>query len=270
MSPPIKIRLATAYSKLIGMSNEAQARGLDKTPKFDASMSFAKMQILSQQLTQMLQEESNKVSDEDIEKYYKDKLDTYQEYSLQRLYIPHTKQIPPAVKKAGAPAVKKDAATEEKEAKEREEGGEKFMTRAATLLRARAAKGENFDALEKEAYLAAGLKGNPPSTKMEKVRPTSLPPTHKPVLELKEGAISEVISDPTGHYIYKLVSKRTLPLDSVKPEIKNMIASQKFRDSMQEYQGASTMNDAYFGPLRGPKPPTLPGQKDQLTEDDPD
>src|SRR5205085_9335569 len=70
MSPPIKIRLATAYSKLIGMSNEAQQRGLDKTPKFDASMGFAKMQILSQQLNGILQEESNKVSDEEIEQYY--------------------------------------------------------------------------------------------------------------------------------------------------------------------------------------------------------
>ena len=256
MASPIKLRLATAYSRLVGMTKEAEKRGLDKSPKFEASMSFARMQILSQQLTGALQEESQKVSDADIEKYYKDKIDTYQEATLQRLYIPHTKQITPP---KAVPGVKKDKETLEREEKARQKSAEDAMTRAAAALRARAAKGEPFDALEKEAYLSAGLKGNPPSTKMEKVRPTTLPPTHKSALELKEGEVSQVISDASGHYIYKLVSKQTLPLDTVKPEIKNWIASGRFRDLMQEYQGTSTLNDAYFGLT--PKPAAKPGSQ---------
>src|SRR3954468_19479070 len=71
MPPPIKLRRAETYSRLIGMSKEAEKRGLDKQPKFEASMDFARMQILSQQLTSSLQEDSQKVSDADIEKYYK-------------------------------------------------------------------------------------------------------------------------------------------------------------------------------------------------------
>ncbi|MFY9562391.1 MAG: peptidylprolyl isomerase [Terriglobales bacterium] len=260
MSPPIKLRLANAYSRLVGMSKEAEKRGLDKQPKFEANMGFARMQILSQQLTGALQEEAQKVSDADMEKYYKDKMDTYQESSLQRLFIPRTRQIAPpkltAAVKAGA--VKKDKATEQKEAETREKAGEAAMKRTAAALRARAAKGENFDTLEKEAYVAAGLKGNPPSTKMEKVRPTTLPPAHHAALQLKPGEVTEVISDPTGHYIYKLVSNHTLPLDAVKPEIKNWIATQRFRDAMQEFQGTSKLNDVYFGIK--PKPPTQPGQ----------
>jgi len=255
MAAPIKVRLATAYSRLIGMSQEAEKRGLDKTPKFEANLGFARMQILSQQLTGALQEESQKISDDDLQKYYKEKIDTYQEANLQRLYIPRTKQIAPP---KPVPGVKKDKETEEKEAKTREKAGEEAMTKTAASLRARAAKGESFDVLEKEAYLAAGLKGNPPSTKMEKVRPATLPPAHHAALELKPGDVGEVISDPTGHYIYKLVSKQTLPFDSVKPEIKNWIATQRFRDAMQEFQGTSTMNDAYFGTK--PKPPGQPGQ----------
>jgi len=264
MAVPIKLRLANAYSRLIGMSKEAEKRGLDKQPKFEANMSFARMQILSQQLTSSLQEESQKVSDADMEKYYKDKIDTYQEANLQRLFIPRTKQVTPPKAAAG---VKKDKAAEEKEAKAREKAGEAAMTKTAAALRARAAKGENFDTLEKEAYLAAGLKGNPPSTKMDKVRPTTLPPAHHAALQLKPGEVTEVISDPTGHYLYKLVSKQTLPLDSVKPEIKNWIATQRFRDAMQEFQGTSQLNDAYFGIK--PKPPAQPGQPE--SEDvDPD
>src|SRR6266571_3648142 len=255
MAVPIKLRLANAYSRLIGMSKEAEKRGLDKQPKFEANMGFARMQILSQQLTSSLQEESQKVSDADIEKYYKDKIDTYQEATLQRLFIPRTKQVtPPKV----AAAVKKDKATEQKEAEDRQKAGEAAMTKTAAALRVRAAKGESFDTLEKEAYLAAGLTGNPPSTKMDKVRPTTLPPAHHAALQMKPGEVTEVISDPTGHYIYKLVSKQTLPLDTVKPEIKNWIATQRFRDAMQEFQGTSQLNDAYFGIK--PKPPAQPGQ----------
>jgi parvulin-like peptidyl-prolyl isomerase len=256
MSPPIKLRLANAYSRLIGMTNEAEKRGLDKSPKFEANMGFARMQILSQQLTGTLQEDSQKVSDAEMEKYYQEKADTYQEATLQRLYIPHTKQVTPP---KATPGVKKDKATEEREEKAREQASEAAMTKTAAALRARAAKGESFDTLEKEAYLAAGLKGNPPSTKMEKVRPTTLPPAHHAALDLKVGDVTEVISDPTGHYIYKLVSKQTLPLDSVKPEIKNWIATQRFRDAMQEFQGTSKLNDAYFGIT--PKPPAKPGSE---------
>ena len=256
MASPIKLRLATAYSRLVGMTHEAEKRGIDKSPKFEANMSFARMQILSQQLTGALQEESQKVSDADIEKYYKDKIDTYEEATLQRLYIPRTKQITPP---KPVPGVKKDKETLEREEKAREKAGEDAMTKAAAALRARAAKGESFDVLEKEAYVSAGLKGNPPSTKMEKVRPATLPPAHKAALELKEGEVSPVISDPTGHYIYKLVSKQTLALDSVKPEIKNWIATERFRDLMQEFQGTSKLNDAYFGIK--PKPPAKPGSE---------
>lgn len=264
MSPAIKLRLAGAYSKLLAMSKEAEKRGLDKLSRFEENMRFARMQILSQQLTVTLQEEAYKVSDSDIEKYYKDKTDTYQEASLLRLFVPHTKQI--AAPKVTA--VKKDKAAEKAEVEAREKAGEATMKQTAATLRARAAKGENFETLEKEAYLAAGLKGNPPTTKMEKVRTATLPPTHHAALELKAGEVSEVISDPTGHYIYKLVSKQTLPLDTVKPEIKNWIATQRFRDAMQEYQGSSNLNQAYFGITAKPKPPAEPGKPASEPEED--
>ena len=44
-------------------------------------------------------------------------------------------------------------------------------------------------------------------------------------MDLKPGEVSEVISDPSGNYIYKMISKETLPLDSVKTEIRNQLSS---------------------------------------------
>jgi hypothetical protein len=78
-------------------------------------------------------------------------------------------------------------------------------------------------------------------------------------MDLKTGEVSEVISDPnSGHYIYKLVSEETLSLDTVKPEIRNLISSQRNRDSMQGFQGNLDLNDAYFGPTRNPAMPPPP------------
>ncbi len=90
-------------------------------------------------------------------------------------------------------------------------------------------------------------------------------------MELKEGEVSEVISDPSGNYIYKMVSKETMPLDSVKTEIKNTISAQRYREAMQKYQNNAELNDAYFGPMRGPGmpvPPRGPKPPQKPQEDD--
>ena len=132
------------------------------------------------------------------------------------------------------------------------------MTKVAENLRARAVKGEDPDKLEKEAYAAAGLTGNAPSTKMEKVRGITLPVNHRAVMDLKPGEVSEVISDTGGHYIYRLDSKETLSLESMKVEIRGTISSQRYRDSMQGFQGDAELNDTYFGPTRNPAMPMPP------------
>jgi TusA-related sulfurtransferase len=94
---------------------------------------------------------------------------------------------------------------------------------------------------------------------MEKVRRSTLPANHKAIMDLKPGEVSEVISDPnSAYYIYKMVSKETLTLESVKTEIHNLLASQRYRDSMQGFQGNAELNDAYFGPTRNPMMPPLP------------
>jgi bifunctional DNA-binding transcriptional regulator/antitoxin component of YhaV-PrlF toxin-antitoxin module len=270
MSPAIRRQLATAYSRMLRMSTVAEKRGLDKTPKFDEMIYFARMQILSQELSRALQEESSKVSDGDIDDYYKKNEPSYEQATFARIFVPRAKQIVNAVvkPKAGTTAGAKTGAkatatisTNQPPTEAQKKASEEAMTRLAASLRARAAKGEDPDKLQKEAYVAAGLPGNAPSTKMEKVRRTTLPANHQAAMDLKPGEVSEVISDPnSGHYIYKLVSKETLSVsvDSVKTEIRNTISSQRYRDSMQGFQGNVDLNDAYFGPTRNPAMPPPP------------
>jgi hypothetical protein len=260
MSPTIRRQLATAYSRNLRMSTVAEKRGLDKGPAFEEKMNFARMQILSQELTRALQEDSGKVTDGDIEDYYKKNEASYEQATFARIFVPRAKQIvPPVAKpKAGATASAK-ASAPQPPTEAQKKAAEEAMTKVAASLRARAVQGEDFDKLQKDAYVAAGLSGSAPTTKMEKVRRTSLPANHQAVMDLKTGEVSEVISDAGGaSYIYKLVSKETLSLETVKPEIQKMISSQRYRDSMQGFQGNVDLNDAYFGAARNPATPPPP------------
>jgi len=268
MSPALRRQLATAYSRMLRMSTAAEKRGLDKGPTFEEKMYFARMQVLSQEFGRALQEDSGKVTDGDLEDYYKKNEASYEQATLARIYVPRAKQIAPSVAspKAGTEAGGKSAATTNAEppAEAQKKAAEEAMKKVAADLRARAAAGEDPDKLQKEASAAAGLPGTAPTTKMEKMRRTTLPPNHQAVMDLKPGEVSELISDPNnGYYIYKMVSKETSSLDTVKPDILKVISSQRYRDSMQSFQGNFDLNDAYFGPTpnpampphRGPKPP---------------
>ncbi len=262
MPPAMRRQLATRYAWMLKMSTAAEKRGLDKEPKYDEMMRFARMQILAQQLSGALREDASKVTDGDVENYYKENALSYEQATFARIFVPRAKQIPPPVvtPKAGAKAGTgtKTSANQPPTAAQ-QKAAEEAMSNVARDLRARAVKGEDPDKLQKEAYVAAGLTGNAPNTKMEKVRGVTLPANHRAVMDLKPGEVSEVISDPNGpHYIYKLVSKETLALDAVKPEIRSLISSQRYRDSMQGFQSDIDLNDAYFGPSRNPALPSPP------------
>ncbi|HSZ60425.1 MAG TPA: hypothetical protein VK828_01425 [Terriglobales bacterium] len=275
MSPAIRRQLATRYSWALKMSAEAEKRGLDKGPVFEEKMKWARMTTLAQELIAGLQEDSAKVTDADVEDYYKKNEATYEQATLTRIFIPKTKQITPATApkttaktgtgagaKAGATAPKAGTtATAKAPAQPTEaqkKAAEEAMKKLATSLRERAVQGEDPDKLQKIAYTAAGLPGVP-STKLEKQRRANLPPAHQAVMDLKPGEVSEVITDPnSGYYIYKMVSKETLSLEAATPEIRKVLSSQRYRDTMQSYQSAPDLNDAYFGPARTPGMPMPP------------
>jgi|SRR5208282_4712139 hypothetical protein len=266
MSPAIRRQLATRYGMVLQMSTEAEKRGLDKQPVFEEKMYWARMNILTQELSATLQTESANVSDTDVEEYYKKNAASYETAVFMRIIVPRTKQFPLAVTSTKAGATKAGTTTAAKPnapppapTEAQKKAAEEAMTKLADTLRARAVKGEDADKLQKEAYVAAGLKGNTPNTKIENVRRSTLPTNHQSVMDLKPGEVSEVISDPSaGHYIYVMISKETIPLDKAAPEIRKTISNQRYREAMQSFQKDVELNDAYFGPARGPMMPPVP------------
>jgi hypothetical protein len=241
MPPQVRKQLASAYPRLLVMSKEAQKRGLDKDPHYIETLKFAKLQILNQELTRKMQEDAARVPQPDIENYYKNNGAAYEQAAVQRVFVPKTKKIEA-----------KDTASEDYKAKVKE--GEEAMTKEADDLRARAAAGEDFDKLQKEAYEAAGITNNPPATAIPKVRRANLPPTHASVFDLKPGDVSAVIHDPSGSFFYKVQSKTMPPLSEVQDEIKSTLTSQRMRDMQQKLQESvsTDLNEAYFNANAAP------------------
>jgi hypothetical protein len=137
------------------------------------------------------------------------------------------------------------------------------MKTLADTLRARAAAGEDFTKLQKEAFEAAGTKVENPTVSLPSVRRTGLPPTQAAVFDLKAGEVSQVISDNGGHYVYKVISKEVLPLDDkVKAEIHNKLKSERMKEQMDKYTNSfqAVPNETYFGPP-GPSGPMGPGMR---------
>ncbi len=247
------------------MSDAAKAKGIDKDQRFLEMMKFVRMQILTRELERSVQEQADKVPPQDIAEYYKKNPEAYEQFSLDRLFIPRYKQREPDEKQdEKEPEKLTDEQQKAKEAadKAKQEQGEQELSKLADSLRERAAAGEDFAKLQKEAFEAAGTKVENPTVNLPKVRRTGLPPAHAAVFDLKVGEVSQVISDNGGHYIYKIVSKETLPLDQVKDEIHNKLKSEHMKEVMDKYTNSfqAVPNEAYFGPPAPMAPPGRMGQ----------
>jgi hypothetical protein len=261
LSPQQRRQLASMLPRFMAMSQAAKEKDLDKTAHFDEVVKLTKMQILSQELQHYVQEEADKISPAEIEAQYKDHPENYQQFSLDRIFIPRYKQQTPESKEekqADEKQTEEQQKSKEAADKAKQEQGEQELDRLAESLRTRAANGEDFTKLQKEAYDAAGMKMDSPNVNL-KVRRSSLPASQSAVFDLKEGDVSQVISDNGGHYIFKVISETALPLDQVKDEIDNTLRTERFRSMMDKYQNSYHVetNEAYFGPA--PSPGMRPG-----------
>jgi hypothetical protein len=266
MNPAMKRRLADLYPKMLVMAHEARKRGLENDPKYKEILQFAKLQILSQELSRSLKDESEKIPDADIEKYYKDNMSAFQQADMKRLFIPKEKQTESAenesedsgqaagpAKSAAKPEQAK--ATDQKSADQnkadeeaKKTADEQAMKKEAETLHTRAAAGEDFDKLQKEAFDAAAIKGTPPSTSVGKLTPSEVPVSHRAVLDLKAGQVSDLITEPNGYYIYKVISKDTKPLAEARDQIRATLAQQRMQDTVQKIQESAKtdLNETYF------------------------
>ncbi len=257
MNAQTKRRLADVYPKLLIMAQEARKRGLEDDLKYKELVKFSRLQILSQELGRSLKEDADKLPESDIDKYYKDNPEAFEQATLLRIFIPKEKQPAPA---KGDTAAKEDTEEEAPKAPETQKADEEAMKKTADEIRKAAAAGEDFDKLQKQAYEAAGVAGAAAPTNIGKLTRSQIPVDQSSVFDLTAGGVSPLFTEANGYYVYKLVSKEIKPLDQSRDEIRTTLAQQRFQDAMAKYQqeDKATLNEAYFGPPGPPLPPLPP------------
>ncbi len=244
LQPAQRRMLAQQYVELLVVANAATKAGIEKEPKVKEQIQLSQLQILATSYTREMQQKEAEVPEADIEKYYKENAAKYEQAKLLRIYIPMVTE----------------------EGKPPDTAASKAL---AEKIQQRAAAGEDFDKLQKEAFSAASSKGTAPSVDLGEHRRGTLPPKQEnAVFALKVGEVSAALEEGSGYYIYKMVSKDAVPLDTVHDEIKGTLGRERMREGMEKLRSSveSTFNPAYFGsaapPATGgeiaPPPPARP------------
>ncbi len=92
LTPQQKHMLAGQLPGLIAMSEAAEEKGVEKTVRFEETMKFLKMRVLSAELQHAVQEEADNIPEQEIDEYYKKNPRDYEQFSLERLFVPRFKQ----------------------------------------------------------------------------------------------------------------------------------------------------------------------------------
>jgi hypothetical protein len=256
MNPSMRRQFAEVYPRILLLSHEGKKLGVENDPHYQEMLQFATLQILAQDTARKLNDKAGEVSDQQIQQYYKDNASKFEQFTLQRIFIPKPEDTTGTTEK-GTPPPKPEQ-----------------VKALADKIRAEGVAGADFDKLQTEGFDGVGLKSSVPNTKMENLTRGSLSAEQESVFDLKDGEVSPVFSDGGGFYIYKMVSRKMPPLDSVREQIKRTLQSENLKKSMDAVldSAKTEYNDNYFGaatssemqrpepraPVNGKLPPNHP------------
>jgi hypothetical protein len=219
--------VAEGYAATLLNYEAAKKAGVERDPRFAEVMRLARMRAMGDMYKALAQEKAAKISQEEIRSYYASHTDQLEELTLRRITLPRY-----------------DSANLKNEA---------FAAKAGKLageIRERAAKGEDMDALQKEAFDSLGVK-NPPSTKMAVIRRGLYSADQeKELFALKPGEVTQVVLQPSALIIFKLESRETPSLDKSKNEIVRILTKQNL-EKQEQAQNSSIhidYNEQYVGP----------------------
>ena len=240
MPPQGRQQLADSYAKVFVMSTDARKHNIDKEPRTQEVMKFIQSQVLANLYNQHLQDQAKEVPAAEVEKYYNEHKSDFEEATLRRIYIP--RNVPPDAKKLS------DA---------------EHAALAADIDK-RAKAGEDFNALQKEVFDKLGIKSSPPPSDMgpQRRKGSMTAEEAAAVFALASGQVTDIISTPVGDFIYKVVSKRTVPIDETRQEIQGTLSRERYNDQLGAVFAPVSvkLNPEYFGPnaavsLPGKTPP---------------
>jgi parvulin-like peptidyl-prolyl isomerase len=226
-------QLAQTYVDLLAYEEAARSSGIESSPEFRDLMELVRLRTLSEIHRRSLQERYRMPSPEDIDDYYLQNPSNFTDIKLRRILIPRKN-----------PAI------------ENQTEYEKRALQVANDLRERAAKGDDFDQLQKEGYTSLGLAA-PPATDMGNRRKGNLLPENRDeILALNAGGVSKVEQEAFSFVIYKVDRKNLLPKEAVQDEIARDISRQRLENALKEIMSSvhADFNQQYFTPAPSLQP----------------
>jgi len=223
----VKHSLAKTYTDLLALDSAAKKLGIDTSSQFLETMEWLRVRTLADMYRRSMEKESSAVSEEEIDQYYHEHILQFEEAKLRRIVLPRNNFA----------------------AADRQEF-EKKALQIATDIRERAAKGEDLDELQHEAYKALGFDGIPPATEVGNRRRTGLTPeVSDDLFSLRPGEISKVEKETYSFGIYKVEEKWTQPRQRVREEIVREVAKRKLETTLKSVTGdvRAELNEKYFG-----------------------
>jgi hypothetical protein len=240
-------QLAENYANILALSHEAIKRGLDKDPRVQEKLRFARLRALAGEVSTDIYEESMRTPESEAERYYEQHKAEFRRYTLQRVFIPQEKQ------------------GEAQLSEEARQQGKTEMHAMAEKIQVRAAAGEDFDKLQKEVMAVASIKGDS-NVDLKEISRRGLPEGHQQVLDLAPGTISSLVSDDSGYYVYRLVSSEIPRFEDIRQQLMVEVQSKKQNQAFRNIQKAAQLevNDAYFDKY---EPPKVKEQESEVEDD---
>jgi PPIC-type PPIASE domain len=229
--PSARRKLAEGYVDILIFAEAAKAAGLENTPAFAEVMRVLRLRTLAEAYRTQMNEQYRNPPQSEIEAYYQANGSKYEGVKLSRIFLPKNNPDPQATA-------------------EKKQEFQKQVQQLLDEVQARAAKGEVIDKLQKDAFVSLGINTTPPSTDMNTVRRGMFPPKlEQEVFSHKAGEVFR-FDDGNGLIVYRVESRVTLPLDTVREEIAREIYLQKMTDRTKELKSPvqTTYDEKYFGP----------------------
>jgi parvulin-like peptidyl-prolyl isomerase len=235
--------IAEGYVNDLIYADAAEKAGIDKDARLPGVMMLVRQRALGDLYRLKEDEKARGISKEGIEAYYQKNPADFEELTLTHISVPRQRPRTPS-----------DADFEAK------------AKRLAYELQGRAIAGEDMEKLQKEVYQTLGLQSpyanyeaqgikTPPVSSLKPIRRGEIEQkTETEVFALKPGEFTSVREFPSAYVIYKLESRRMIPLEEVTAEISTKIFQQNMAKLMGAFASVQVhYNERYFAPVAAVK-----------------
>jgi hypothetical protein len=230
ISNPAAMRsFAEGYSQLLALANEGEKAGAENDPRFQELMRIARIRALADSYRHSLDEKYSNPSQQEIEAYYNENISKYDSFKVERIIVP-------SINPSRTPAARAE--------------NDKKIQQLATDIRERAVRGEEMQKLQDEVYKTLALPVAPKTDLGMKRRGVLPVAIEKDLLALKPGEVTKLETEMSGFNIYKLRSRDTIPLESVKTEIVRDLHQKNLEVAIKAVTGNvhPELNEQFFGP----------------------